>query len=136
MSDTTNQLPPPTIWPCIRYADAFSAIEFLQKAFGFTERLVEPSEDGNDVVHAELRWPLGGGVMVGSTSHVGLDVDVEPGSGFVYVVTDEPDALYDRAIAAGAVEVRGLRDEEFGSRGFTVRDLEGNVWSFGTYPGA
>jgi uncharacterized glyoxalase superfamily protein PhnB len=31
--------------------------------------------------------------------------------------------------------VRGLRDEDYGSRGFTVRDLEGNLWSFGTYRG-
>jgi uncharacterized glyoxalase superfamily protein PhnB len=29
----------------------------------------------------------------------------------------------------------GLRDEDYGSRGFTVRDPEGILWSFGTYPG-
>jgi uncharacterized glyoxalase superfamily protein PhnB len=75
--------------------------------------------------------------MLGSTaSDADLDVDLKPGSAFVYVVSDEPDALYEQAIAAGASEVRGLRDEEYGSRGFTVRDLEGNTWSFGTYRGA
>ena len=35
----------------------------------------------------------------------------------------------------GAEIVRGLRDEDYGSRGFTVRDPEGNLWSFGTYWG-
>lgn len=53
----------------------------------------------------------------------------------IYVVTDEPDALHERATAAGAAIARGLRDEDYGSRGFTARDPEGNLWSFGTYSG-
>ncbi|MFR9750988.1 VOC family protein [Nocardia sp. 004] len=48
----------------------------------------------------------------------------------------DPDALFARATAAGAEVVRDLRDEDYGSRGFTVRDPEGNLWSFGTYWGA
>lgn len=58
-----------------------------------------------------------------------------PGNDSVYVVCDEPDALFARATAAGAEVVRGLKDEDYGSRGFTVRDPEGNLWSFGTYRG-
>ena len=41
----------------------------------------------------------------------------------------------DRAVAAGATIVRGLRYEEYGSRGFSAADPEGNLWSFGTYAG-
>jgi uncharacterized glyoxalase superfamily protein PhnB len=52
-----------------------------------------------------------------------------------YVVTDQPDAVFERATAAGAEVVRGLLDEDYGSRGFSVRDPEGNIWSFGTYRG-
>ena len=59
-----------------------------------------------------------------------------PGNDSVYVVCDDPDGLFERATGAGAQVVRGLRDEEYGSRGFTVRDPEGNLWSFGTYSGA
>jgi uncharacterized glyoxalase superfamily protein PhnB len=40
-----------------------------------------------------------------------------------------------RATAAGAEVVRELRYEDYGSLGFTVRDPEGNLWSFGTYRG-
>jgi uncharacterized glyoxalase superfamily protein PhnB len=58
-----------------------------------------------------------------------------PGNDAVYVVCDDPDALFARATAAGAEVVRGLADESYGSRGFTVRDPEGNIWSFGTYAG-
>jgi uncharacterized glyoxalase superfamily protein PhnB len=48
-------------------------------------------------------------------------------------VVDDPDAHYERARAAGAEIVRELIDEEFGSRGYTARDPEGNLWSVGTY---
>ncbi|MFD6273209.1 VOC family protein, partial [Nocardia asteroides] len=53
----------------------------------------------------------------------------------LYLVTDQPDALHARAIAAGARLIRDLRDEDYGSRGFSVADPEGNLWSFGTYRG-
>jgi uncharacterized glyoxalase superfamily protein PhnB len=53
----------------------------------------------------------------------------------IYVVTGDPDGLYARATAAGAEILQGLRDEHHGSGGFSVRDPEGNLWSFGTYRG-
>jgi uncharacterized glyoxalase superfamily protein PhnB len=53
----------------------------------------------------------------------------------VYLVYDDPDGLYKRATAAGATVVREMRDEDYGSRGFTVADSEGNFWSIGTYRG-
>jgi uncharacterized glyoxalase superfamily protein PhnB len=134
MSVTTTA---PTVWPALRYTDARAAIRFLVEVFGFEERLVVPGEGDRDVAHAELRWPLGGGVMLGSTSHVeGVHEHMRPGLAWCYVVTDEPDALFARATAAGAEVVQGLKDEDYGSRGFTVRDPEGNSWSFGTYRGA
>jgi ketosteroid isomerase-like protein len=89
------------------------------------------------VEHAELRWPSGGGVMFGTS---GKDQSPfgqrAPGNDAVYVVCDEPDGLLVQAITAGAEVVRDLADEDYGSRGFTVRDPEGNLWSFGTYHGA
>ncbi|MER7575885.1 DUF4440 domain-containing protein [Streptomyces sp. NPDC126514] len=126
-----------TVWPCLTYRDARGAIAFLTEAFGFRETAVHTREDDPSIVeHAELRGPLGGGVMLGTTakddSAWGRRV---PGNDAVYVVCDDPDALFDRAVAAGAEIVRGLVDEDYGSRGFTARDPEGNLWSFGTYRG-
>jgi len=127
----------PMVWPAIRYKDAPAAIRFLVEAFGFTEALVVPGQNETVVEHAELRWPLGGGVMLGSTAYdEGVHAELPAGSSSVYVVTDDPDALWARATAAGADVVAGLKDEEYGSRSFTVRDPEGNYWSFGTYRGA
>lgn len=124
-----------TIWPTLRYRDAPAAIRFLVDAFGFEEKAVHPGETEGTVAHADLRWPGGGGIMLG-TYRPGSEIDLPAGTGSVYIVTDQPDALFDRASAAGAAVVSGLRDEDYGSRGFTVRDPEGVFWSFGTYAGA
>src|SRR5579871_5609690 len=51
----------------------------------------------------------------------------------VYVCVAAVDALWERAVAAGAAVVRPLADTHYGSREFSVRDPEGHVWSFGTY---
>jgi uncharacterized glyoxalase superfamily protein PhnB len=135
----TDSTPPaPTVWPAIRYENAKAAIAFLVDAFGFEEALVVPSDGERDVPHAELRWPLGGGVMLGSRrfNDDGHDAFNATGIASVYVVTDDPDAVFARATAAGAEVVLGLKEEDYGSRGFTVKDPEGNLWSFGTYRGA
>lgn len=124
----------PGLWLTLSYQDAPAAIKFLQEAFGFeVSARYDNSDDPSKVDHAELRWPLGGGVMLGSKRDDNADLNI--GGGSAYVVTDEPDALYQRAILAGASEIRGLTDQDYGSREFTVADPEGVTWSFGTYRG-
>jgi uncharacterized glyoxalase superfamily protein PhnB len=125
------------VWPILTFRDARAAAAFLRDAFGFEETAVYACEDDPSIVeHAEMRWPLGGGVMFGTA---GKDDSPfgrrEPGNDSVYVVCDDPDGLFERATGAGAQVVRGLEDEDYGSRGFTVRDPEGNLWAFGTYAG-
>jgi uncharacterized glyoxalase superfamily protein PhnB len=120
------------VWPCLTYTDASAAIAFLEEAFGFKTTAVHGA--GQTVEHAELRWPTGGGVMLGSPRPDNVH-DIPAGQGMVYLVTDQPDALFARAVAAGATVLRELRDEDYGSRGFSVRDPQGVIWSFGTYSG-
>jgi len=117
------------IIPTLRYKDAKAAIDFLERAFGLERREVMESQDGT-VAHAELTYGRGM-VMVGS-SGTG-DAQFENGVTSIYVVADDPDALHERARAAGAEISRGLTDQDYGSREFTAKDPEGNVWSFGTY---
>ncbi len=124
----------PAVWPALNYRDAPAAITFLVEGLGFVEQFVAPPEGGRDVPHAELRWPPGGGVMLGSTGG-GEDFDAV-GPSMVYLVSDDPDGVLERAVAAGAQVVRPPRDEDHGSRGFTVRDPQGNLWSVGTYAGS
>ena len=134
---TTTTTKQAAVWPVLVYRDARAALAFLAEAFGFEERAAYARDDDPSIIeHAEMRWPLGGGVMFGSAGKDDSDFgQMTSGTHAVYVVCDDPDALFARAVAAGAKVVRGLADEDYGSRGFTVRDLEGNLWSFGTYAG-
>ena len=43
------------------------------------------------------------------------------------------DAVQAAAVAAGGKELRPVSANDYGGRGGTVRDLEGNLWSFGNY---
>jgi uncharacterized glyoxalase superfamily protein PhnB len=56
-----------------------------------------------------------------------------PGTTSIYVVVEDTDAHCARAKEAGAEIVMDLHDTDYGSRDYTARDPEGNVWSFGTY---
>jgi uncharacterized glyoxalase superfamily protein PhnB len=89
------------------------------------------------VQHAELTWPEGGGVMLGSADRDGTPFEQLPTGGCgVYVVTDRPQDVHHRAVTAGAEIVLPLRDRDHGGRDVTIRDPEGNLWTFGTYRGA
>jgi uncharacterized glyoxalase superfamily protein PhnB len=127
-----NEAPPPQVWPTLGARDARALIKFLTDAFGFEETVVYG--DGDQVHHAELAWPLGGGVMLGSSDD-DSELNLRPGVFNAYVVTDDPDALFSRAVGAGAKVVQELNDKDYGSRDFAVLDPEGNRWSFGTYRG-
>ncbi|WP_046471444.1 VOC family protein [Allosalinactinospora lopnorensis] len=134
-TSSSNTAPAPTVWPVLGYADAPALIEFLAKAFGLEEVLTVPGETEGEIMHAELAWPCGGGVMLSSLS-AGKDHPERPaGASSLYAVTDDPDGLFARATAAGAEVVRPIRDEDYGNRSFIVRDPEGNLWSFGYYRG-
>lgn len=130
------------IYPALRYREARAAIDWLCEAFGFEERMVSPGDD-QKIAHAELS--LGAGiVMLGSAGdgvapvgrpEVGSDgaVDFTLLPFTLYVAIEDVDHHHERAHAAGAEIVRDLEDTDYGSREYSALDLEGNVWSFGTY---
>ena len=129
-----------TIIPCLRYRDAPKAIEWLCRTFGFEKQLVVPNADGT-IAHAQLSFG-NGMIMLGSV----LEVETEFGrlikqpdeiGGFetqsAYVVVSDADEIYARAKAAGAEIVIEIKDEDYGGRDFSCRDLEGHLWNIGTY---
>ncbi|MFN8079345.1 MAG: VOC family protein [Kineosporiaceae bacterium] len=131
-SAPASLVPPPTVWPTFRARDARAMIAFLVEAFGFLE--VTSHGEGDRVDHAQLAWPPGGGVMLGSERDDGPRV-TGPGEFSCYVVCDDPDGLHRRATAAGAVVVAEVTDTDYGSRDVGFADPEGNHWYFGTYRG-
>jgi uncharacterized glyoxalase superfamily protein PhnB len=122
------------VWPSLVARNARALVDFYVAAFGFTISALYG--EGDRVDHCEILWPLGGGVMLGDASDDGAKGSLVPGTFGAYVVTDNPDALFERAMAAGATLLRALNDTSYGSREFAVLDPEGNRWSFGTYRGA
>ncbi|WP_216694484.1 VOC family protein [Dietzia psychralcaliphila] len=126
--------PAPTVWHCLQCTDARAVIDWLVEALGFVETVSHT--EGGTIVHAELLWPEGGGVMLGDRQRDPDDPHATPvGTGLAYVVTADSDVVYERARAAGAEIVMEMRDTDYGDHGFSVRDPEGNVWSVGQYRG-
>ncbi|MCQ4043754.1 VOC family protein [Streptantibioticus rubrisoli] len=121
------------ICPTLRYRDAHAAIKQLTEAFGFTRGAVYESEDGT-VLHAELSYG-DGTVMLGTRGAGGVFDDAigDAGPVGVYVVVEDPDAHFKRAQQAGAEVLMEPTDQDYGARDYMARDIEGNVWSFGTY---
>jgi uncharacterized glyoxalase superfamily protein PhnB len=124
-----------TIYPALRYRDPDAAIEWLQAAFGAVEDVIH-RDDAGSVQHAQLSIE-GDTVMLGQWSPEGFLGGTRPdplaSTVSLYVAVADPDAHHERATAAGARVVRPLEDMDYGSREYSVRDLEGNLWSFGTY---
>jgi uncharacterized glyoxalase superfamily protein PhnB len=119
----------PTVVPTLRYDDAPAAIRFLTDTLGVVAGEVHFGPDDR-VVHAQLSW--GNGVIMLSSRADGPS-PFDTGRTCLYLVVENPDALHDRAVAAGAEIVMGLVDQDYGSREFAIRDPEGNVWCLGTY---
>lgn len=125
--------PAPTVWPTLQAHDALALIDFYVDVFGFRRTAVYA--DGESVGHAQLDWPEGGGIMLGSHKP-DADWSTEPGTLAAYVVTDRVSELWDRVRRASGVTVlRPLAATDYGSQEFAVRDPEGNQWSFGSYRG-
>ncbi|GAA4727844.1 VOC family protein [Isoptericola chiayiensis] len=120
------------LWVTLRYRDADAALTWL-RAVGFTEDVVHRDPDDRSVVqHAQLSWPGGGGLMLG-THRESPGWPVEPGHGATYAVTDDVDRVFEAAVVAGGRAVMKPADQDYGGRSATVADPEGNLWSFGSY---
>ena len=122
------------IWAVAYYQDALAGIRTLKEVLGFEEIMVATADDGVTVVHSELRWPDGGIVQVGtydpSSPHA-----IPPGTQSLYLVTPNPQAVWERVVAAGWEVMQEPYAPHYDptGMGFTVRDHERNIWSVGSY---
>jgi uncharacterized glyoxalase superfamily protein PhnB len=129
---------PGLIVPVLRYRDAPAMIDWLCRTFSFEKHLVVPDEQGR-IVHAQLCYGdemiMLGSVMESEFGRHMTQPDETGGRATIsiYVVVPDADLHYARVRAAGAEILIDIRDEDYGGRGFTCRDPEGHIWSFGTY---
>jgi uncharacterized glyoxalase superfamily protein PhnB len=118
--------------PYLFYEDSDAALEFLLKAFGFTEKFRLAGDDGR-IVHAEVQ--MNDGVIMLGTPPGEYRNPAKLGAKTqnTYVYVDDVDAHYEHAKQAGAKIVREPEDQFYGDRNYTVEDPEGHEWYFGTH---
>jgi PhnB protein len=123
-----------SITPYLIVDEGARAIDFYMQAFGATELVRMPGPDGR-VGHAELQIGdskimladiMPHGPMKSPKTFGGTPVSI------MLYVTDV-DAVFRRAIAAGATEVRPVKNEFYGDRMGTLVDPFGHVWNIGTH---
>ncbi len=129
---TTTTTATVTFYPNLLYRDADAAMAWLERTLGFQRREEHRDEDGA-IAHAEMS--LGSAIVMLGTAGAGREPfrSLPAGGSLVYCAVEDLDALHARASEAGAEIPLGLTDTDYGSRDFTVRDPEGNLWAFGTY---
>ena len=114
-----------TITPNIIVDDAEKAVEFLKKALGATESYRLVMSNGK-ITHCELR--IGDSVL-----NLGESMEGWPARGLVaQIYVEDSDALFKRAVDAGATVIMPMTDMFFGSREGRVADPYGNVWTIAT----
>lgn len=121
-----------TFYPHLLYRDADAAIDWLERTLGFERRELHRDDSGG-VAHAELT--LGTAIVMLGSAGAGREPfrSLPSGGSLVYCAVEDVDGLFERAHAAGADVPLQPTDADYGSRDFTVRDPEGNLWAFGTY---
>jgi uncharacterized glyoxalase superfamily protein PhnB len=126
------------IIPTMRYKGALEAIEWLCNTFGFEKHLVVLGEN-ETIAHAQLSFG-NAMIMVGSENDSEYDKFVKTPKDLnglntqtPYIIVEEIDDHYSRAIAAGAIIVLDIKDADYGGRGYSCQDPEGYMWNFGSY---
>jgi len=118
------------VYPSLTYRDLEAALEFLEKAFGLVPEVLGTDEHGA-IRHAAVRH--GEGLVLLEPDLPDQLHGTHLGQGWVYVAVTDPDGHFERARAAGAKMLGEPHDALEGQmRGYSARDLEGNLWSFGT----
>lgn len=123
-----------SVQPYLIVHDAASAIDFYKAAFGATERLRMTQKDGS-IGHAELQ--LGDSCIMLADENAQMDAFCPTHYGgspiTLLIYTENCDAMYQRAIAAGAKNVRQPTDQFYGDRMAGIQDPSGHTWFIATH---
>jgi PhnB protein len=121
---------------CVDGADA--AIRFYGEVFGATERMRmggEPGDPEDKVGHAELQ--IGDGVIMLADEFPSMNLRGPKAIGgtpvTVSVYVDDVDAVFERALAAGATALRPVETQFYGDRSGQFEDPFGHRWSVATH---
>ena len=131
------------IVPFLGYEDAATAIEWLERAFGFVEDRSARHEEDGTIGHAELELD-GATIYLSTPASYASPRTLRETSELakrsydnpwvidgLFVEVDDVDAHHARAVEAGATILRGPEEPGIGFRIYTAEDLEGHRWMFG-----
>ncbi len=115
-----------TVTPYLMVREAAKLIDFVKQAFAATELFRGTGSAGG--IHAEVR--IGDSmVMIGGAG----TWNGEPMPAAIYLYMDDVDAVYKRALQAGAASLSEPADQPYGDRIAGVKDPFGNVWYIATH---
>ena len=122
MPDTPNTYS--TVTPYLVVPDADAELRFLKAAFAGTELTCQRNPD-NTVMHAEVR--MGDSLMMlGQAGYQGKALTAA-----LFLWVPNVDAVYSKALAAGAASQRAPEDKPYGHRNAGVVDSCGVTWWIG-----
>lgn len=128
---------PPPISPHLTVHDAADAIEFYKRAFGAVEMGRAPAPDGKRLMHAAL--VLNGGLVMLADDFPemggGAKSDPKALGGTpvtIHLNLADVDAVWNKAVSAGATVILPLADQFWGDRYGVLADPYGHRWSLGT----
>ncbi len=115
-----------TVTPYITVDHPEAVMDFLKKTFDAQETFAMRDDQGH-VQHAEMK--VGSSMVMFGRSHG--DWHSRPGNFYIYI--EDCDAVYKKAIAAGAKSLSEPANQFYGDRHGGVTDSEGNNWWIGTH---
>jgi PhnB protein len=116
----------PSLVPIFSVRNAARYVDFIKQAFGANEAFMHKSADG-EVIHCRLQ--IGDSILAGGEAHG----ERQPSPFLLHMYVPDTEAVYAKALSAGATTIRGLEDAPYGDRTATVQDPFGNLWSLATH---
>ena len=114
-----------SVMPYLVVKGAAQLIDFLKEAFGAEETFRMPG--GGGIMHAEMRIGDSVVMMSDATGEQG------PMPAMLHLYVEGVDAVYRRALQAGATSIREPEDQFYGDRSAGVKDAFGNLWWIATH---
>jgi PhnB protein len=121
-----------TVTPYLTVADTHREIEFITKAFGAEGRIYGLGSAGG--FHAEYK--IGDSMLMIGGGGKGSNWKGSPTPAALHLYVEDVDAVYERAMEAGATSLMPPTDQEYGDRDAAISDVGGNHWYIGTHKGA
>ena len=120
-----------TVTPYLIAEDGPALMEFARQAFGAEETFRTVGSAGG--LHGEVR--IGDSMLMIGGGIPGREFRATPNTHALHIYVEDVDAVYQKALAAGATVVDELIDQEYGERSASVKDPAGNYWYIATHKG-